>query len=121
MLLPGLHIRFLNLCHFQSTHLERIPVEVAPTNSYPLVAQYFAGYLDQQVVFDRNAFANSEDRQFLSTFLDNNNAVIPLKVGLGATLFLRPTDWLELALGTADADNEPRQAEAPTASTRRSR
>lgn len=72
------------------------------------------GYMDQQVVFDRNAFANSEDRQFMSTFLDNN-PLVPLRIGLGADLLVAPTPWLELALGTSDADNEPRRAGWDTA------
>jgi porin len=72
------------------------------------------GYIDQQVVFDRNAFANSEDRQFMSTFLDDN-PLVPLRIGLGADLVVAPTPWLELALGTADADNAPRRAGWDTA------
>jgi porin len=72
------------------------------------------GYIDQQVVFDRNAFANSEDRQFMSTFLDNN-PLVPLRIGLGADLILTPTPWLDLALGTADADNAPRRSGWDTA------
>jgi porin len=72
------------------------------------------GYLDQQTVFDRNAFANSEDKQFMSTFLDNN-PIVPLKIGLGATLLLDPLEWLELAIGTADADNVPRRLGFDTA------
>jgi porin len=65
------------------------------------------GFLEQQTVFDRNAFANSEDRQFLTTFLDNN-AVVPLPNGLGIVALAIPVEWLELALGAADADNVPR-------------
>ena len=64
------------------------------------------GYLDLQTILDRNAYANSEDLQFMSTFLDNNAAIIPLKVALGAALLLNPTDCLELAFGVSDADNE---------------
>lgn len=45
----------------------------------------------------------------MSAFLDNNNAIIPLKIGLGATLFINSTEWLRLILGTADADNRVRQ------------
>jgi len=67
------------------------------------------GFLEQQTVFDRNAFANSEDRQFLTAFLDNNG-VVPLPNGLGATLFVAPVRWLEVAVGVADADNRPRRA-----------
>jgi hypothetical protein len=54
------------------------------------------GYLDQQVAFDRNAYANNEDKQFLNTFLDNSPTV-PLEIGLGALLVVEPTRWLELA------------------------
>jgi porin len=61
------------------------------------------GYLDQQVAIDRNAYANSEDRQFMSTFLDNN-PLVPLAIGVGATAFITPTNWLEIILSTADAD-----------------
>jgi porin len=66
-----------------------------------------AGYLDQQVSFDRNAYANNEDRQFLSTFLDND-PVVPLRTGFGALLVVRPWSALELAAGVSDADNVPR-------------
>jgi porin len=67
------------------------------------------GFLEQQTLFDRNAYANSEDRQFMSTFLDNN-AVVPLPNGLGATLIALPMRGLEIATGCADADNVPRKA-----------
>lgn len=60
------------------------------------------GYLDQQLALDRNAYANAEDIQFMSTYLDNNNAIIPLTIGLGATLFINPTDWLGFVIGAAD-------------------
>jgi len=72
------------------------------------------GFAEQQTIFDRNAYANSEDRQFLTTFLDNN-AVVPLPNGLAATLIVAPTPWLEVAIGAADADNVPRQAGFDTA------
>ncbi len=62
------------------------------------------GFLEQQTLFDRNLYANSEDRQFLNTFLDNN-AVVPLSNGLGAALLLAPVPWAELALGVVDTDN----------------
>jgi porin len=65
-----------------------------------------AGFLEQQTTFDRNAFANSEDRQFLTTFLDNNG-IVPLPNGFGANLIVAPWRWLELAVGVADADNRP--------------
>ena len=67
-----------------------------------------AGYLDQQTILDRNAFANSEDKQFFSQYLDNNNAIIPLKVGLGATVFLNPTPNWDFSVGFADGDNRTR-------------
>lgn len=73
-----------------------------------------AGFLEQQTVFDRNAYANSEDWQFLTTFLDNN-PVVPLPNGLGAALIAAPLPWLELAIGAADADNVPRTAGFDTA------
>ncbi|MBW2269314.1 MAG: carbohydrate porin [Deltaproteobacteria bacterium] len=72
------------------------------------------GYLDQQVLFDRNAYANSEDRQFLATFLDNN-PVVPLAIGLGSALILSPFEGVELALGAGDADNVPRRTGFDTA------
>jgi porin len=77
-------------------------------------AQLRVGFLEQQTVFDRNAYANNEDRQFLSTFLDNN-PIVPLPNGLGAVLLLQPSHGLELALGAADADNVPRSAGFDTA------
>jgi porin len=72
------------------------------------------GFLEQQTVFDRNAFANSEDRQFLASFLDNDG-LVPLPNGLGAVLLLEPVDWLELAAGVADADNVSRRSGFDTA------
>jgi porin len=66
-----------------------------------------AGFLEVQTSFDRNAYANSEDRQFMSTALDND-PLVPLPNALGATLVVAPWPWLELAAGVADADNLPR-------------
>jgi porin len=66
------------------------------------------GLLEQQVVYDRNAYANSEDRQFMSQFLDNNG-LVPLPDGLSAALLLRPREGLELAAGVADSDNRPQR------------
>ncbi len=63
------------------------------------------GYLDQQAIVDRNRFANSEDVQFQSTFLDNN-PMVPLKIGFGATVFVEPSESLEVIAGTADAENQ---------------
>ena len=56
-----------------------------------------AGFFEQQTLFDRNAYANNEDRQFMSSFLDNNG-VVPLPTGLGAALFVKPVDWLVFML-----------------------
>jgi porin len=72
------------------------------------------GMLEQQTLYDRNAFANSEDRQFSATFLDNN-PLVPLPNALGAAALLAPTDWLELAVGVADADNLTRRTGWDTA------
>lgn len=72
------------------------------------------GFLEQQTFFDRNAYANSEDRQFLTTFLDNN-AVVPLPNGLGVLALIAPVPWLQIGLGAADADNVPREAGFDTA------
>ncbi len=62
------------------------------------------GRLDQQSILDRNLYANSEDKQFMNTYLDNNNAIIPLAIGNGASLFLDPTDWLGFVIGVADGE-----------------
>ncbi len=62
------------------------------------------GYLDQQSIVDRNAYANSEDTQFMNTYLDNNNAIVPLTIGLGATVFLEATEWLSFIVGAADGE-----------------
>ncbi len=72
------------------------------------------GYLQQQTLIDRNAFANSEDRQFLSAFFDNNG-VVPLPVGLGAAVIAAPLPWLEIAGVVADADSRPRDPGFDTA------
>jgi porin len=77
-------------------------------------ARLRAGFMEQQTVFDRNAYANAEDRQFLTTFLDNN-PLVPLPNGLAAVLLIKPFDRLELAVGAADADNAPRRAGFDTA------
>lgn len=76
--------------------------------------RFRVGFLEQQTTFDRNAYANSEDRQFLTTFLDNN-PLVPLPNGLAMTTIAVPLPWLEIALGAADADNLPRSAGFDTA------
>jgi len=65
------------------------------------------GYLDQQTILDRNVFANIEDRQFMSTFLDNNNAIIPLAIGPGAAVFYNAADWLSFVVTASDAKSRP--------------
>lgn len=62
------------------------------------------GLVEHQTVFDRNAYANHEDRQFMNAFLDND-PVVPLPHALGAAVWVRPLHWLELAAGVSDADN----------------
>jgi len=73
------------------------------------------GYLDQQTILDRNAFANSEDRQFMSTFLDNNSAIVPLAVGPGVAVFYNATHWLSFVAAVADAKTHPRTFSFATA------
>jgi porin len=73
-----------------------------------------AGFLETQALYDRNAYANSEDKQFSNTFIDNN-PLVPLPNGLGATTIVTPVPWLDLAAGVADADNTPRNAGFDTA------
>jgi len=73
------------------------------------------GYLDQQTIIDRNAYANSEDRQFMATFLDNNNATVPLAIGIGAAAFFEPTEWLSWRVSLADKDGRAGRAGFDTA------
>ena len=82
---------YIDVCRYQQSFFDR-----------KLVFQ--VGYLDQQTILDRNAYANSEDRQFFNTYLDNDNAIIPLTIGLGATMFVSPTEWLTLSIGGADGN-----------------
>ncbi|HNQ22257.1 MAG TPA: carbohydrate porin [Phycisphaerae bacterium] len=65
-----------------------------------------AGFLDYQTIIDRNAYANSEDRQFQNLGLDNN-PLIPLGPGLGVALTVQPVDWYTFMLGTLDAQTYP--------------
>lgn len=66
------------------------------------------GYLDFQTIVDKNAYANSEDKQFMNAALDNN-PLFPTAsaAGLGAALYLKPCDWYELIVGGADAERLP--------------
>lgn len=69
--------------------------------------QVRAGYLDQQTILDRNEFANAEDLQFMNTYLDNNNAIIPLAIGPGVAVFYNATDWLSFVVTASDAESRP--------------
>lgn len=73
-------------------------------NSDDKKLQFRLGYLDQQVILDRNAYANNEDKQFMNTLLDNNSAIIPLIIGPGAALFYNPFDWLSFVWTASDRD-----------------
>ncbi len=64
------------------------------------------GYLDYQTIVDRNAYANSEDKQFMHQTLDNN-PLVPLRIGMGASLTIKPTTWYTLILGIADGQASP--------------
>jgi carbohydrate-selective porin OprB len=73
------------------------------------------GYLDQQVLIDRNAYANNEDRQFFSTALDNANLVVPVGVGLGTALSFEPVWWLRFVYTMSDAQGRAARAGWDTA------
>jgi porin len=103
------------------------PIDDADGDRGPYIAQLYyqqsladrkfefrVGYLDQQTMLDRNAFANSEDKQFMNTYLDNNNAIIPLAVGPGIAVFFNPSRHLSFVLGTANAQSKPYQASFDT-------
>ncbi|KAA0223010.1 MAG: hypothetical protein EDS66_03880 [Planctomycetota bacterium] len=62
------------------------------------------GFLDFQTIVDRNAVANSEDKQFLHQMLDNN-PLIPLNIGLGAALSLKPIPQYTFIAGAGDAES----------------
>jgi porin len=63
------------------------------------------GYLDPQTYVERNAFANSEDKQFWNAALDNNPLVTYIAFsGLGIAAFHRPTPWYTLTLSVSDAE-----------------
>ena len=62
------------------------------------------GFLDFQTIVDRNAYANSEDKQFWNQALDNN-PLVPLAIGLGVWLEVKPVKWYSLQLGVADAQS----------------
>jgi porin len=62
-----------------------------------------AGFLDYQTLVDRNAYANSEDLQFMNLQFDNN-PLLPLPIGLGAAVTIKPVQWLSLLAGAGDAE-----------------
>lgn len=72
------------------------------------------GYMDYQTVVDRNAFANSEDRQFMNTVLDNNPLVPTAAItSLGAALYVQPVEWYTLILAAGDAQGPTHAAPNP--------
>lgn len=81
------------------------------------IVQLRLGYLDQQTILDRNAFANQEDIFFQHTFQDNNSAIIPLAIGPGAAVFYNPTDWFSLVATVSDAEARPLRLTLDTAFT----
>ena len=66
------------------------------------------GYLDYQTIVDRNVYANSEDKQFMNSALDNN-PLFPTAsaTGLGAALYVKPCEWYTMILGAGDAERLP--------------
>lgn len=62
------------------------------------------GFLDYQTIVDRNAYANTEDKQFMNQALDNN-PLLPLNIGLGAYLFVKPVSWFSIVTGVGDANS----------------
>jgi len=66
------------------------------------------GYLDYQTIVDHNAYANSEDKQFMNAALDNNPLVPTASAaGLGAALTIKPCDWYSVIFGAGDAQRLP--------------
>jgi len=61
------------------------------------------GFLDFQTIVDRNAFANTEDVQFLNLQFDNN-PLLPLNIGLGAEVLIRPVQWFSVTAVAGDAN-----------------
>ncbi len=62
------------------------------------------GYLDTNVIIDRNRYAAFEDKYFMNTYLDNNNVMVPPRIGLGAATWVQPTEWLEFVAAGMDAE-----------------
>ena len=62
------------------------------------------GFLDFQTIVDRNGFSNMEDVQFMNQQFDNN-PLLPLNIGLGAELLVRPVSWFSLTAVAGDAES----------------
>lgn len=72
------------------------------------------GYLDFQTIVDRNAYANSEDKQFMNTALDNNPIVPTATITtLGAAAYIQPVSWYTLILGAGNAQGPTHGAPDP--------
>jgi len=61
------------------------------------------------VAFDCNSFANDETGQFLNGFLTNNPTIPFPDNGLGAVVYVQPTEWLYFAAGASDAQADARE------------
>jgi porin len=73
------------------------------------------GYLDFQTIVDRNAYANSEDKQFMNTALDNSPFVPTAAITtLGAALYIQPLSWYTLILGAGNAQGPQHGAPNPS-------
>lgn len=73
------------------------------------------GYMDFQTVVDRNAYANSEDKQFMNTGLDNNPLIPTAAItSIGAALTIQPVEWYSLILAAGDAQGPVPSAPKPT-------
>jgi porin len=80
-------------------------------------AVFVAGKLFGARAFDRNAFANDERTQFMSTGLRNNIPIptfLPYTT-LGAAIVLNPTDWLSVMTAVADTDGRAKTTGFETA------
>jgi len=86
----------------QTTYIDNMWYEQATLNGK---WAFRIGYLDGQTYFERNAYANSEDKQFWNAALDNNPIVsFTARSGLGIAAFHRPIKWFTLIISVTDAD-----------------
>lgn len=67
------------------------------------------------VAFDASAYANDETSQFLNAALVNNPTIPFPDSGLGAAVFLMPTEYWYLSAGAADAQADVRETGFNTA------